>query len=104
MVDAGQPTGGVGVATATADRGSSSPAWRLRLARLTRSTRPNALLELAHWPTDAGCTHAAVESTGVYWQPVYNLLEGVVELILRGFAPEESARKKSPDPKREAAR
>jgi AcrR family transcriptional regulator len=32
------------------------------------------------------------------------LADGVVGLILRGFAPEESARKKSPDPKREAAR
>jgi transposase len=30
----------------------------------------------------AGCTHVAVESTGVYWRPVYNLLEGSVELAV----------------------
>jgi transposase len=48
----------------------------------TFGTTTNALLELARWLTDAGCTHAAVESTGVYWQPVYNILEGRVEVIL----------------------
>jgi transposase len=48
----------------------------------TFGTTTNALLELARWLTEAGCTHAAVESTGVYWQPVYNVLEGVVEVIL----------------------
>ncbi len=26
--------------------------------------------------TEAGITHVAMESTGEYWQPVYNLLEG----------------------------
>lgn len=34
------------------------------------------------WLTTAGCTHVALESTGVYWRPVYNLLEGVVTVIL----------------------
>lgn len=33
------------------------------------------LLELADWLAAKGVTHAAMESTGVYWQPVYNLLE-----------------------------
>lgn len=45
-------------------------------------TTTDALLELAHWLLDAGCTHAAVESTGVYWQPVYNILEGTVAVVL----------------------
>lgn len=31
------------------------------------------LLALADWLTAAGCTHVAVESTGVYWKPVFNL-------------------------------
>ena len=30
----------------------------------------------------AGCTHVAIESTGVYWKPVFNILEGVLEVIL----------------------
>ncbi len=32
--------------------------------------------------TSAGCTHVALESTGVCWRPVYNLLEGRVALVL----------------------
>jgi transposase len=48
----------------------------------TFATTTGALLELAQWLIEAGCTHAAVESTGVYWQPVYNILEGTVKVIL----------------------
>ena len=33
------------------------------------------LLELADWLAEKGITHVAMESTGVYWQPVYNILE-----------------------------
>jgi transposase len=33
------------------------------------------LRALAEWLVGAGCTHVAMESTGVYWKPVYNLLE-----------------------------
>ena len=40
------------------------------------------LLELSDWLAAAGCTHVAMESTGVYWKPVYNLLEGCFELLL----------------------
>jgi transposase len=32
------------------------------------------LLDLADWLRQEGCTHVAMESTGVYWKPVYNLL------------------------------
>jgi transposase len=42
----------------------------------TFGTTTGALLELADWLRAAGCTHVALESTGVYWRPVYNLLEG----------------------------
>ena len=34
------------------------------------------LLELADWLAGQGVTHVAMESTGVHWKPVYNLLEG----------------------------
>ena len=41
----------------------------------TFGTTTDALLELADWLATSGCTHVAMESTGVYWKPVYNLLE-----------------------------
>jgi transposase len=40
------------------------------------------LLVLADWLQSAGCTHVAMESTGVYWRPVYNLLEGLLTLLV----------------------
>ena len=40
------------------------------------------LLALADWLQEAGCTHVAMESTGVDWRPVYNLLEGQCELLV----------------------
>ncbi|MFQ6031246.1 MAG: IS110 family transposase, partial [Dehalococcoidia bacterium] len=40
------------------------------------------LLELSDWLAAAECTHVAMESTGVYWKPIYNLLEGSFELLL----------------------
>ena len=49
---------------------------------MTRSfgTTVAALRELAAWVTAHGCTHVAMESTGVYWRPVYHVLEGVCTL------------------------
>jgi transposase len=48
----------------------------------TFGTTTRELLRLVDWLTAAACTHVAMESTGVYWRPVYNLLEGSVELFL----------------------
>ena len=48
----------------------------------TFSTMTADLLALADWLQEAGCTHVAMESTGVYWRPVYNLLEGQFELLV----------------------
>jgi len=48
----------------------------------TFRTETSGLLALADWLTDEGVTHAAMESTGVYWKPVWNILEGVLELLL----------------------
>jgi transposase len=42
----------------------------------TYSTMTHDLLELADWLLHESVTHVAMESTGVYWKPVYNLLEG----------------------------
>ena len=40
------------------------------------------LLALADWLADCGVDRVAMESTGVYWKPVYHLLEGRVEILL----------------------
>jgi transposase len=48
----------------------------------TFGTMTDDLLALANWLTAAGCTHVAMESTGVYWKPVYNILEGQLEVMV----------------------
>jgi transposase len=48
----------------------------------TFRTETNALLELADWLTDEQVSVVAMESTGVYWKPIWNLFEGVFELLL----------------------
>jgi transposase len=40
------------------------------------------LLALRDWIAEHGCTHAAMESTGVYWKPVWHVLESSFELVL----------------------
>lgn len=45
------------------------------------TTTPELLL-LLDWLKEGDCTHVALESTGEYWKPVYNVLEGNVEILL----------------------
>jgi transposase len=45
-------------------------------------TMTQNLLALADWLADLGVTHVAMESTGVYWKPVFHLLEGRFTVIL----------------------
>lgn len=40
------------------------------------------LLELADWLAQEGVTHAAMESTGVYWKPIWNILEDQFQILL----------------------
>jgi transposase len=40
------------------------------------------LLSLADWLDGVGVTHVAMEATGVYWQPIWNLLEDRFALVL----------------------
>lgn len=42
----------------------------------------SSLKELRDWCREKGVTHVAMESTGVYWKPVYNILEEFFEVIL----------------------
>jgi transposase len=59
----------------------------------TRSftTMTTGILALADWLTAAGCTHVAMESTGVYWKPIWNLLEGRFAVLLVNAAHSKAA-------------
>jgi len=48
----------------------------------TFATTTAGLRALCAWLASQGVTHVAMESTGVYWRPVFNLLEGSFEVIL----------------------
>ena len=48
----------------------------------TFSTMTNNLLELADWLSELEVTHVAMESTGVFWKPIYNLLESDFEAMV----------------------
>jgi transposase len=48
----------------------------------TYTTMTNDLLRLKEWLQNSGITHVAMESTGVYWKPVFNILEDNFEVIL----------------------
>ena len=48
----------------------------------TFSAMTRELLALSDWLAEHGVTHVAMESTGVYWKPVFNILEGRVAVIL----------------------
>src|SRR3954471_1904039 len=52
----------------------------------TFGTMTDDLLALADWLQAAGCTHVAMESTGVFWKPVYNILEGQCALLVANAA------------------
>jgi transposase len=41
-----------------------------------------SLIELSDWLIEHSITHVAMESTGVYWKPIYNILEDNLELLL----------------------
>jgi transposase len=40
------------------------------------------LIALGQWLRAAGCTHVAMESTGIFWKPVFNVLEDVCEIVV----------------------
>jgi transposase len=48
----------------------------------TYLTMTGNLLEMRDWLKEQGCTHIALEATGVYWKPIYNLLEGDFEILV----------------------
>src|ERR1700740_1329167 len=58
--------------------------WASGRRRQTREfgTFTKILWEMSDWLRSCGVTHVALESTGVYWKPVWNLLEGQFEVLL----------------------
>jgi transposase len=54
----------------------------VRRAVRTFGTMTGALYELHDWLSAAGVTHVVMESTGVYWKPVWHVLEEGFELLL----------------------
>ncbi len=68
--------------TVVACRVVSKGSGRKEQETRTFGTVTAELLEMVDWLTEWECTHVAMESTGEYWKPVYNLLEGQVEILL----------------------
>ncbi|MBV8093170.1 MAG: IS110 family transposase [Acetobacteraceae bacterium] len=53
----------------------------------TFKTTTRDLLALSEWLAAEGCTHVAMEATGIYWRPVWQILsDGDVELVLANAA------------------
>lgn len=76
--------GGVDVGQATVVATVLVGAAHERAKKETRTFRTvtRELLEMREWFTAKGVTHVAMEGTGVYWRPVYGLLEDAFEMIL----------------------
>ena len=54
--------------------------WSIEIR--TFKTMLSDLLQLGDWLREAQVTHIAMESTGVYWKPIFNILEGEFEVLL----------------------
>lgn len=68
--------------TIAACRVHTKPNGHKQQGTVTFGTTTAGLLRLLDWLLEWECTHVAMESTGVYWKPVYNILEGHVEILL----------------------
>jgi transposase len=60
----------------------SRPARKFTYDHRTGPTTTRGLLELAEWLKAHGCTHVAMEATGVHWKPVWRVFEVHFTLIL----------------------
>jgi len=58
------------------------PKGKKRHEKRRFATFTQDLLAMADWLRKCGATHVAMESTGVYWKPVWNILEEHVEILL----------------------
>jgi len=60
----------------------STPSGRAHKEIRTFGTTTPEILALGDWLRESECTHIAMESTGVYWKPIYNLLEAEFTLLV----------------------
>lgn len=60
----------------------TGPTGQMHKQVRTFATTTGSLLALADWLTSQQVTHVAMESTGVYWRPVFNILEAAFEVVL----------------------
>ena len=67
------------------------------LARFT--TFHDDLVAMREWLLEMGVTHAAMEATGEYWKPVYEVLEGAVELVVANAQHVKNVPGRKSDPK-----
>ncbi len=58
------------------------PSGRLHQQTRHWGTMTRDILMMADWMASQGVTHVAMESTGVYWKPIYNILEGRFTVLL----------------------
>jgi transposase len=58
------------------------PQGEKRIEHRTLGTMTADLLALSDWLHSQGITHVALESTGEFWKPIYNLFEGQFEILL----------------------
>ena len=72
----------VGEATLTACLILGTPNEKPRKEVRTFSTVTRELLSLRDWLIENGCTHVAMESTGIYWKPIYTVLEGAFDITV----------------------
>lgn len=61
-------------------RSGSGPSTRRAAGHFPTTT--SGLIKLGEWLEERGCTHVVMESTGVYWKPVWHILFGEFELLL----------------------
>jgi transposase len=55
---------------------------RVQKQMRTFGTTTRELVGLREWLLSEGCTQVAMESTGVYWKPIYAILEGALEIVV----------------------
>jgi transposase len=64
----------------------TSERGKINLEVRTFGTTTGALLELSDWLAMRQVTHVAMEATGVYWRPIWHILEGTFDLVLANAA------------------
>jgi transposase len=72
-----------------------------QVERRKYQTTNHNLEQMCEWLVECGCTHVAMESTGEYWRPIYNVLEEAteIEIILANSQQVKGLRGHKTDPK-----